>query len=122
MLQLKEGDPACVLHNVEWQRELYTQVKELARLDGAKALVKASNEFARGFESRKLGPDQFPRHVKSVLPALREAATVLPKLRLEATIDDLEKSLGSAATAQRAHREVLLLLTKLRPAENGGSR
>ncbi len=122
MLQLEDGDPACVLHNVEWQRELYTHVKELARLEGAKAVVRASNEFARGFQSRKFGPDQFTRHVKRVLPVLHETATALPTLRLKPAIAELERSLGSAASAQRAHRKVLLSLGRLSKSENGGGR
>jgi hypothetical protein len=121
-LQLDAGDPACVLHNVEWQRELYAHVKELAQLDGAKALVKASDEFARGFESRKFGPEGFPRHVKGVLPALHETATALPRLRLGPAIDRLERSLDSPGSAQRAHREVLLSLSRLRTSGNGGPR
>jgi len=122
MLQLEDGDPACVLHNVEWQRELYSEVKQLAGLEAAQAVVKASNDFARGFEARKHGPEQFPRHVQRVLPALRETATALPRLSLERALDELERSLGSPASAQRAHREVLLSLSKLRASENGGGR
>ena len=122
MLQLEAGDPACVLHNVEWQRELYLDVRELAGLEVAKAVVKASTEFAHGFDARKLSADDFPRHVRRVLPALRETATALPKLRLERALDELEASLGSPAGAQRAHREVLLSLNRLRSSEDGGGR
>jgi hypothetical protein len=114
MLQLEEGDPTCVLHNVEWQRELFTEVDKLARLKGAKPLVKACDQFARDFDARKAGPGQFPPHVKRVLPVLREAAEALPKVALARALDALEGSLGSAAAAQRAHRDVLLRLSTLR--------
>jgi len=114
MLQLEEGDPACVLHNVEWQRELFTQVDGLARLDGAKTLVQACDRFARDFEARRAGPDRFPRHVERVLPVLREAAEALPRAPLRRALDALERSLGSVAEAQRAHRDVLLALERLR--------
>jgi hypothetical protein len=116
MLQLEAGDPACVVHNVEWQRELFTEVDKLARLNGAKAIVRACDRFARDFEARKAGPDQFPRHVKRVLPALREAAEALTTTidGIVDSLDALEQSLGSAAEAQRAHREVLLKLATLR--------
>lgn len=114
MLQLEAGDPACVLHNVEWQRELFTEVEPLAQLEGAKAIVAACHRFERDFEARKAGPDEFPRHVKRVLPWLREAAETAPRTALGRALDDLERSLGSAAQAQRAHREVLLHLARLR--------
>jgi hypothetical protein len=114
MLQLDKGDPACVLHNVEWQRELFTEVDALARLEGAKAIVKACDQFVRDFGARKAGADQFPRHVKRVMPLLREAAEAAPKVSLRRALDALEQSLGSAAEAQRAHREVLLRLARLR--------
>jgi hypothetical protein len=114
MLQLEEGDPSCVLHNVEWQRELFTQVDALARLEGAKTLVQACDRFARDFEARRAGPDRFPRHVEHVLPVLREAAEALPRVPLGRALDALERSLGSVAGAQRAHREALLALERLR--------
>jgi hypothetical protein len=49
-----------------------------------------------------------------VLPVLREAAEALPKVALARALDALERSLGSAAAAQRAHRDVLLKLSTLR--------
>jgi hypothetical protein len=122
MLQLEDGDPACVLHNVEWQRELYSEARVLAALEVSKAVVKASNEFQRGFEGRKYGPEQFPKHARRLLPAYRETAEAVPKLRLGPLVDELEKSLGSPAAAQRAHRELLLRLSGLRTTDNGGGR
>jgi hypothetical protein len=122
MLQLEDGDPACVLHNVEWQRELYSTARVLAALEASKTVVRASNEFQRGFEGRKFGPEQFPKHAKRLLPAYRETAEAVPKLRLGPLVDELEKSLGSAAAAQRAHRQVLLRLNALRTSDNGGGR
>jgi hypothetical protein len=113
MLQLEGGDPACVLHNVEWQRDLYTRVARLAKLPAAAAIVKASDQFARGYGERKFGWEQFPRHVRRVLPALRETAEAFPRLRLRAPLETLEKSLGSVAAAQHAHREFLLALAAL---------
>jgi hypothetical protein len=122
MLQLEDGDPACVLHNVEWQRELYLEARQLAGLEVAATVVKASAEFARGFGERRLSAVDFPRHVRRVLPSLRETAAALPKLRLERALDELERSLGSPASAQRAHREVLLSLNRLRSSDDGGGR
>jgi hypothetical protein len=111
MVQLEDGDPSCVLHNVEWQRDLYTRVARLAELPGAATIVKASNDFARGYDGRRYGSEQFPRHVRRVLPALRETAEAFPRLRLQASLETLETSLRSIAAAQRAHREFLLALT-----------
>jgi hypothetical protein len=122
MLQLDDGDPAGVLYNVEWQRELYTEVRQLARLDSAQTVVRSSNDFARRFDSRQHGPEAFPRHARRLLPAFRETAQALPRLRLDRAIDELERSLGAPASAQHAHREILLRLSTLRTSENGGGR
>jgi hypothetical protein len=114
MLQLEAGDPASVLHNVEWQRDLFTQVDTLAKLEDAKALVKECDRFIRDWEARKAGPDQFARFVKRAAPILRRVASALPRAPLARSLDTLEKSLGSPAEAQRAHRDVLLRLSKVR--------
>ena len=110
-IQLNEGDPSCVLHNVEWQRDLYTRIRRLAELPSSAAIVKASEDFARGYDRRRFGSEQFPRHVRRVLPALRETAEAFPRLRLQGSLDTLENSLRSIPAAQRAHREFLLALT-----------
>jgi hypothetical protein len=122
MLQLESGDPACVLHNIEWQRELFAETRELSALEISKTVIRASNEFQRGFEGRKFGPEEFPRHVKSLLPAYRETVGALPRLRLAPFVDELEKSISSVAGAQRAHRALLLRLNALRTSNNGGGR
>jgi hypothetical protein len=114
MLQLEAGDPASVLHNVEWQRDLFTEVDALAKLDGAAELVKLSNRFIRDWEARRTGPDKFAGFVKRAAPILRRVASAAPRLPLARSLDALEKSLGSAAEAQRAHRDVLLRLAALR--------
>ena len=100
-----------MLHNVEWQRDLYTRVARLAKLAGAATIVKASDEFARGYGGRKFGPQQFPRHLTRVLPVLRETTEAFPRLRLQPSLEALEANLGSVAAAQRVHREFLLALT-----------
>lgn len=118
MLQLEEGDPASVLHNVEWQRELYTRVNQLAELPAAKAIIKASEDFEHGYEARSFGWEEFPRHIKRVLPSLRKTAEARPRLRLREPLETLERNLDSVAAAQRAHREFLLALQPAEPRES----
>ena len=79
--------------------------------ESSAAIVKASEDFARGYDTRRFGSEQFPRHVRRVLPALRETAEAFPRLRLQGSLDTLENSLRSIPAAQRAHREFLLALT-----------
>jgi hypothetical protein len=122
MLQLEGGDPACVLHNVEWERELYSEARVLSALEISKTVIQASNEFQRGFEGLKFGPEEFPRHVKRLLPSYRQTADALSRLRLTPLVDELEKSLRSVAGAQRAHRALLLHLNAVRISNNGGGR
>jgi len=119
MLQLEAGDPASVLHNVEWQRDLFTEVDTLAKLEDAKAIVKECEKFIRDWEARKAGPAHIGRFVKRAAPLLRNVARALPKVPLSRALDTLEKSLESPAAAQtgaiqRAHRDVLLRLSKVR--------
>jgi hypothetical protein len=113
MLQLERGDPASVLHNVEWQRYLFTEVNALAKLDGAGDLVKLSDKFIRDWEARKAGPAQFAGFVKRAAPILRRVAKAAPRLPLARSLDNLEKRLGSTDEAQLAHRDVLLRLASL---------
>jgi hypothetical protein len=114
MLQLEAGDPASVLHNVEWQRALFAEVDTLAKLEDAKAIVKECDKFIRDWEARKAGPGHIGRFVKRVAPLLRNVARALPKTPLPRALDTLEKNLDSPAATQRAHREVLLRLSKVR--------
>jgi hypothetical protein len=84
------------------------------QLEAAKGIVKASDAFVRGFDSRKLDSSDFPKHLKAVLPGLRAVSAARPDLRLDGALEAIEKSLGSVAGAQRAHRDILLLLNRLR--------
>ena len=72
--------------------------------------------------SEKVLMRNFGRADSHTLAAYRETAEAVPKLRLGRIIDELERSLGSAAAAQRAHRELLLRLNALRTSDNGGGR
>jgi hypothetical protein len=114
MLQLDRGDPASVLHNVEWQRDLFTEVEALAELEGARDLVKMSDKFIRDWEARRAGPAQFAAFVKRAAPILRTVAKAAPRLPLARSLDNLDKSVGSPEEAQLAHRDVLLRLSALR--------
>ena len=61
MAQKSRGEPADVLHNVEWQRLLIERRPRLRKLPQAGGLLKRSRRFVAEFEAGQVTPDGFPR-------------------------------------------------------------
>jgi hypothetical protein len=116
MLQKSRGDPADILHNVRWQKDLYRSVIQLRKREFADALVKQSQKFITAYEHRKTGNQDYPRLMKEQLPHFQKTAEALASERLELNRDvaDIEASLdGSLETLQKSHRGYLLKLQAL---------
>jgi hypothetical protein len=114
MLQLEEGDPADILQNVRWHRELYADVKALSKLKSAGATRKLCDEFTRRIERREGTYADFPGLLKRLRKSLDETAQALPRLRLAGDLKRLDEAGNSLAALQRAHRGVLMKLSTLR--------
>jgi hypothetical protein len=113
MLQLEAGDPADILQNVRWHRELYADVKALSKLRSAGATRKLCEEFVLRIERREGTYTDFPALLKRLRKSLDETAQAQPRLRLADDLKELEAG-NSLAALQRAHRGVLLKLSTLR--------
>jgi hypothetical protein len=108
--QLAAGDPADILQNVRWQRDLYRRV---GALPGAEAVLRESARFVDSYTRRELGNAAYPGLVKALLGSYREAARALESPELERTAAGLESGFSSLAALQKAHRSFLLALQGL---------
>jgi hypothetical protein len=114
MLQLEAGDPADILQNVRWHRELYADVKALSEFRSARNTRTLCDQFIRGIERREATYADFPALLKRLRKGLDEAAEALPRLRLATDLQRLDEAGDSLAALQRAHRGLLLKLSTLR--------
>jgi hypothetical protein len=106
--QLAAGDPADILQNVRWQRDLYRQAGEIQEQAGA--VIATSDEFIARYSRREIGNADYPGFVQGLLGSYRETAQALRSQELERTVGEVERSLGSPAALQKAHRGFLLAL------------
>ena len=112
-----QGDPADVLLNVRWQKDLYTGVLALQRLSIAAQVTAESTSYMTAYVSREVGNAEYPALIERLLPAFRETARALQaeNLGLETDIAAMEASLASPAALQKSHRGYLLKLQTLVP-------
>lgn len=115
MRQLAKGDVADILQNVRWQKEIYTKVPTLKGLGVSAALLRESDQFIAGYQTRKLGIDSYPKFIGSLMESFRETAAKLESanLTLKPELTALEQSVNSPAALQNAHRSYLLKLQSL---------
>jgi hypothetical protein len=108
MAQKARGEPADVLHNVEWQRLLVEGRPRLRKLPQAGALLKRSRRFVAAFEAGQVTPDGFPAFLRETFPAMTEMARTARGL--DEALDRIRAGMQSPAAAQKAHREFLIAL------------
>lgn len=113
MLQKAQGDPADVLQNVRWQRDLYDRVPGLRETAEGAFQREACETFIRRFTAGEAGEGDFPDFIRASLPSFMETDRSFARGALEAQVKELERSLGSVRAAQKAHREYLLTLQSL---------
>lgn len=106
--QKAQGDAADVLQNTRWQRTLFARWLNLA---GAREIVAGSDEFARAFTSRKVGPEGFAQLLDRQAGLLARFAKDLGDEELAAQAEAVKRALkGPLAALQKAHRDYLLRL------------
>jgi hypothetical protein len=115
MLQLAQGDPADILQNVRWQRELYEDIPLLRELSCSGEVRKLSQEFVRRFERRAATNSDFPALLHRLLQCFKQTAQAVarPRLQLEEAVRAIEEAGDQLAALQHAHREFLLKLSTL---------
>jgi hypothetical protein len=105
--QLAAGDPADILQNVRWQRDLYLRVVSIS---GAEVVLQESEKFIDRYTKREVGNADYSGFVEGLLGSYRETASALESEVLEGAIARIEQNLGSLAAVQKAHRSFLLAL------------
>jgi hypothetical protein len=115
MLQKAKGDPADILQNVRWQKVLYTTVPQLKRMMTSSTVLARSQKYITGYETRRLGNDDYPKLIRSLMDSFQTTAKTLAShnLQLEKDIKEMQENLGSPTALQKAHRGFLLKLQAL---------
>jgi len=108
MAQKARGEPADVLHNVEWQRALVERRPRLRDLPHVGALLKRSRQFVRAFEAGQATPDDFPAFLRETFAAMTELGRAGGGL--DAELERIRAGMTSPAASQKAHREFLIAL------------
>jgi hypothetical protein len=108
MAQKARGEPADVLHNVEWQRVLVERQPRLQDVPHVDELLKRSQHFARAFEAAQTTPDDFPAFLNETFSGMTEMAGAAGGL--DDSLERIRASMTSAASSQKAHREFLIAL------------
>lgn len=111
MVAKRSGDPADVAQNARWQADLLA-TDQLSGLRGAKARLKACQDFDNDFGARSSSIENYPELVEELLPVLRSAARKLQDAELTEAVGALDPA-ADPATVQARHRAVLLHLDAL---------
>jgi hypothetical protein len=110
--QLTEGDPADILLNVRWQRDLFEGTKPLAGLPCAKDFIDQSDRYIVAFGSYEVGPEAFGKLIAAGFECFEQAARLRRgrAREQERLLAALKEALASGKTAaiQRSHRALLL--------------
>jgi hypothetical protein len=113
MKLLAEGDPACILSNINWQISLFRTHDELLRLKSTKRMLESAERFATRYPRGKVTNNAYRNVIKDSLPCLRETTNALSSIRssLRDKLSRIEGSMGSLRSLQKAHYDFLLLIS-----------
>ncbi len=105
------GDVANIPLNVRWQRDMYARLGS-SKFKLAGPVIGRSQSFLADFGARRVTSREYPDLIHELLPAFRETAALVARRgsELDESLRDMEGSLGSPASLQRAHRRFLLKL------------
>ncbi|HEV2913228.1 MAG TPA: hypothetical protein VGX92_07920 [Pyrinomonadaceae bacterium] len=116
MLQLAKGNPADILQNVRWQRDLFTKNRSLSSLRCSAQLTEQMSSFIAAYEGRRVTAGDYPALLGATSACLREGLSLLSAGSLGAfnELATPRRDAGDLAAMQKAHRELLLRLQSLR--------
>jgi hypothetical protein len=115
MLMKTNGDPADILLNVRWQKELYAKAPDLSALPCSDQVVQDSSQFIALYGTRDLGNADYSEFVRGLIECFRQTAEAVRAIKLEREVRSIEQSLDAPAAVQKAHRRLLLKLQPLLP-------
>ncbi len=115
MRQLANGNPADILQNVRWQKDLFTRVPALAKLRCSSTLLNASGKFISAYGERRASNKDYPALLDNSVGCLREGAKLLAagSQGIPNGLLGPERGSRELTALQKAHRELLLLLQSL---------
>jgi hypothetical protein len=114
MRQLAEGDPAGILHNVRWQRDLFRTLAKPAGTECAPRLLEECEAFIEEYGIRKRTSRDYPELVRAQLECLTRVARELQDQELATRAKDVEGQLGGdLAKLQKAHQGYLQRLDEV---------
>lgn len=115
MLYKLRGDPADILQNVIWQRDLYTKQKRLKELEFTSSLIEKSQQFIDDYELRKVTNADFKEFIRDQLEIFGRTSTALQdmNLGLDKDIEEIKHHLDSEISLQKAHHGYLSKLQSL---------
>jgi hypothetical protein len=115
--RMLKGDPADILQNVRWQRDLFVRAGRLAALSAAGSLVDAARSFIDGYGQRLLNDPDYPVFLRTNADSLRRVAgeleTTLPGLTAKEQALEAAVATGDLTAMQKAHRDFLAQLAAL---------
>jgi hypothetical protein len=113
MKLLAEGEPACILSNINWQISLFRTHDELLRLKSSKRMLESAEWFATRYPRGRVTNKAYGNLIKDSLPCLRETTSALSSIRssLRDKLSRIEGSMGSLRSLQKAHYDFLLLIS-----------
>jgi hypothetical protein len=110
VLELARGDPADILQNLRWQRDIYSRSPRLLSIDGAEELVTLAAEFVTACGERRARMRDYPKIIEKMLSGFVATARALDSKSLNTIVERIRENLDSLAGLQKTHREFLLAI------------
>lgn len=109
---LAEGDPACILSNVNWQVSMFKSHEKLVKLKSTQNTLRLAEKFSASYSMGKAKNKDYPDLIKNSLTNLKEAAGTVKNKSNELTevLNEIEGNMGSLRLLQNSHYKFLLLL------------
>jgi hypothetical protein len=113
MKLLAEGDPACILSNIHWQISLFRTHDQLLRMKSTEEMLKSTNNFTSRYRLGKVTNKDYPKLIKNSLTCFREATSAISEIStsLRDQLSEIEGSMGSLRSLQKAHSDFLLQIS-----------
>jgi hypothetical protein len=109
-LELDRGDPADILQNLRWQRDVYSRSTRLLSLDGAEELVTLAADFVAACGERRARVRDYPKVIAKMLSGFAATARALDSKSLDTIVERIRANLDNLAELQKSHREFLLAI------------
>jgi hypothetical protein len=108
--QLAVGDIADIVQTVRWQADLVARSAYERRNQAGERIETLCTTFLSDWETRAVGPAEYPRLVEQLLPALKQLCEPIADETTHKLLAGFRSHGNDAAALQGAHRQLLLNL------------